>query len=124
MTTNLRSAKSAAERLGVSVKTLNGYVRDGELRYILVGSGNKKPRRRFTDPDLDDLIEATPGETSPCRMTWCVDRGTLTAKPSTMPIDRKSSGCLSISPRRPILKAHFQRSMRAKAAAQQHYETA
>jgi hypothetical protein len=43
MTANLRSAKSAAERLGVSVKTLNGYVRDGELRYILVGSGKKKP---------------------------------------------------------------------------------
>jgi len=27
----------AADRLGVSVKTLNGYVRKGELRYIVVG---------------------------------------------------------------------------------------
>jgi predicted site-specific integrase-resolvase len=69
MTTNLRSAKSAAERLGVSVKSLNGYVRDGELRYILVGSGKKKPRRRFTDPDLDDLIESRARRDEPCRVT-------------------------------------------------------
>jgi len=37
MSTILRSSKSAADRLGVSVKTLNGYVREGELRYIVVG---------------------------------------------------------------------------------------
>lgn len=69
MSAQLRSPQSAAERLGVSVKTLNGYVRDGELRYINVGRGSKKQRRKFTDEDLDDLIERRTRRDVPCQST-------------------------------------------------------
>ena len=47
--TSLLSPKIAALRLGISTKTLKGHVDDGELRYINVGRGKKKPRRKFTD---------------------------------------------------------------------------
>ncbi|QBP23787.1 DNA-binding protein [Bradyrhizobium diazoefficiens] len=67
MSPHLRSPQSAAERLGVSVKTLNGYVRDGELRYINVGRGSKKQRRKFTDEDLDELIERRARRDVPCQ---------------------------------------------------------
>ncbi|WP_225048903.1 helix-turn-helix domain-containing protein [Bradyrhizobium barranii] len=69
MSAQLRSPQSAAERLGVSVKTLNGYVRDGELRYINVGRGRKKQRRKFTDEDLDELIERRTRRDVPCQST-------------------------------------------------------
>jgi excisionase family DNA binding protein len=78
MSTPLRSPQSAAERLGVSVKTLNGYVADGELRYINVGRGTKKVRRRFTDEDLDDLIQRRAQRDMPCQST-----GTKIARSTT-----------------------------------------
>jgi excisionase family DNA binding protein len=67
MSTPLRSPKTAADRLGVSVKTLKGYVSDGELRYISVGRGRKKVRRKFTDrplvhePDYCPAVRADKG---------------------------------------------------------------
>ncbi|WLB15780.1 helix-turn-helix domain-containing protein [Bradyrhizobium japonicum] len=67
MSAHLRSPQSAAERLGVSVKTLNGYVRDGEIRYINVGRGSKKQRRKFTDEDIDELIERRARRDVPCQ---------------------------------------------------------
>src|SRR4051794_3004174 len=67
MSTPLRSPKSAADRLGVSVKTLQGYVSDGELRYISVGRGTKKVRRKFTDEDLDEFIHRRAQRDMPCQ---------------------------------------------------------
>ena len=78
MSTQLRSPQSAAERLGVSVKTLNGYVRDGELRYINVGRGTKKLRRKFTDEDLEELIQRRAQRDVPCQST-----STRTARSTT-----------------------------------------
>ena len=53
----LRTPKEAAERLQTSVEQLTGFVRDGELKYVNLGRGKKRPRRMFTDEDLDEFIE-------------------------------------------------------------------
>jgi excisionase family DNA binding protein len=53
----LRTPKEAAERLQTSVEQVTGFVRDGELRYVNIGRGKKRPRRMFTDDDLDEFIE-------------------------------------------------------------------
>jgi predicted site-specific integrase-resolvase len=53
----LLTPKIAAERLGVSIKTLIGFARDGEIRYINVSRGKKKTRRMFTDQDIEDFKE-------------------------------------------------------------------
>ena len=55
--TVLRTPKQAAERLQTSVAQVIGLVHDGELKYVNIGRGKKKPRMRFTDDDLDELIE-------------------------------------------------------------------
>ena len=57
MTKVLRTPKEAAERLHTSVEQLTAFVRDGELKYINLGRGKKRPRRMFTDEDLDEFIE-------------------------------------------------------------------
>src|SRR5258705_4043692 len=49
--------KQAAKKLDISEDQVTGLVLDGELRYINVGRGKKRSRMRFTDEDLDDLIE-------------------------------------------------------------------
>jgi DNA-binding transcriptional MerR regulator len=91
MSTALHSPKSAADCLGVSVKTLNGYVRDGELRYINVGRGTKKLRRRFTDEDLQELIQRRAQRDVPCRST-----STKTARSTTSTSNSKVIGFMAL----------------------------
>ena len=55
--TELRTPREAAKLLRVSIKTLNGHIRDGELRYINIGRGAKKPRKMLTDMDIDEFIQ-------------------------------------------------------------------
>jgi hypothetical protein len=52
----LLTIDEAAWRLRCSVKTLNGYVASGALRYVAIGHGSKRPRKMFTAADLDDFI--------------------------------------------------------------------
>ena len=52
----LLTADEAAARLRCSVKTLNGYVASGSIRYVQIGHGCKRPRKMFTIPDLDDFV--------------------------------------------------------------------
>jgi hypothetical protein len=47
----------AAARLNVTVEQLFALVRDGELRYVNIGRGAKRPRYAFTDADINQLIE-------------------------------------------------------------------
>jgi excisionase family DNA binding protein len=49
--------KQAARKLGISEDQLRGFVKAGELRFINLGLGKKRPRMRFTQTDLDDFIE-------------------------------------------------------------------
>jgi hypothetical protein len=63
----LRTTAEAAARLGCSIKTLNGHVDAGDLRYVRIGQGKKRPRRMFTDSDLDAFIAAQTQTDTPCR---------------------------------------------------------
>lgn len=79
---NLLSPPEAARRLNISVKTLIAHVRSGDLQYTNVGRGTKKPRRMFSDNDLEDFIEKRTTRESPCQ---CTDQkvrrfGTTTSK--------------------------------------------
>ncbi len=63
----LRTPAEAAARLQISMKQLRAFVRSGELRYVNVGRGSKKPRIRFTDADLTEFIAAhTQRNNPPC----------------------------------------------------------
>jgi excisionase family DNA binding protein len=78
----LLTPAEAADTLGVSVKTLVGHIKDGELRYINVGRGGKKPRRMFDLTDLSDFKERRTRRESPCRS---INRNAL---PSTITTSR------------------------------------
>ena len=66
----LRTPAEAAARLQISAKQLRAFVRSGELRYVNVGRGSKKPRIRFTDADLTEFIAArTRRNNPPCPST-------------------------------------------------------
>jgi excisionase family DNA binding protein len=54
---SLLNPHEAANRLGVSVDTLDGIVRDGALAFVNVGRGEKRPRRMFDEHDVDAFIE-------------------------------------------------------------------
>src|SRR6266576_2774657 len=70
----LLTSKEAAARLACSVKTLNGYVEAGALRYVAIGHGKKRPRKMFTDADLTAFIEAQTRKDVPCQSTRPVAR--------------------------------------------------
>ena len=53
----LRTPAEAAQRLNVTPEQVIGFAHDGELHYVNVGRGSKRPRYRFTDADIDELIE-------------------------------------------------------------------
>jgi len=52
----LKTAAQAAAKFGCSIKTLNGHVAAGDLRYVIIGKGTKRPHKMFTDADLNDFI--------------------------------------------------------------------
>lgn len=55
MTALLTPAEVAA-RLRCSRKTLDAHVRAGAIRYINIGHGKKRPKRMFTEVDVEDFI--------------------------------------------------------------------
>lgn len=54
----LITSKEAAERLGISVKTLMGHVHDGSLPYINIGRSMKRPSYAFAVSDIEEFKEA------------------------------------------------------------------
>jgi hypothetical protein len=62
----LHTASEAAVKLRCSVKTLNGYVAAGALKYVIIGHGMKRPRKMFTAADLDEFIAAQTRKDVPC----------------------------------------------------------
>lgn len=46
----------AARLLRMDVKTLREHVRLGNIRYLLKGVGEKRPRREFTESDLVEFL--------------------------------------------------------------------
>jgi hypothetical protein len=65
----LRTKAEAASKLGCSIKTLDGHVASGALRYVALGHGKTRPRRMFTDADLDAFITAQTRKDVPCPPT-------------------------------------------------------
>ena len=59
--------KEVAIKLRISEEQARGLVQDGELQFINVGRGKKRPRMRFTEADLDDLIERRRRKNAPCQ---------------------------------------------------------
>ena len=57
MKKSLLSPRQAAQRLHVSGDTLDGLVQDGELPFVNVGRGKKRPRRMFEEVVIDAFIE-------------------------------------------------------------------
>jgi hypothetical protein len=62
----LKTAAQAAAKLGCSIKTLNGHVASGALRYVIIGHGTKRPRRMFSVADLDAFIVNQTRKDVPC----------------------------------------------------------
>src|SRR5262245_41624015 len=54
----LKTAAQAAAKLNISTKTLNGHVANGDLKYVVIGHGSKRQRKMFTDPDINEFIQA------------------------------------------------------------------
>jgi excisionase family DNA binding protein len=54
----LLTTREAAQRLRCSSKTLLRQVAAGQVRYVLTGTGMRRPRRMFTPADLDDFVAA------------------------------------------------------------------
>lgn len=54
----LYSAKEAAGALDIDTKTLRAHVRAGDIRYVLIGTGQKKQHRKYTRSDLEEFIES------------------------------------------------------------------
>jgi Helix-turn-helix domain len=62
----LLTASEAAAKLGCSVKTLNGHVAAGVLKYVSIGHGRKRPRKMFSDADLNQFIADQTRKDAPC----------------------------------------------------------
>jgi hypothetical protein len=62
----LKTAAQAAAKLNCSIKTLNGHVASGALKYVAIGHGTKRRRKMFTDPDLNEFIANQTQKDSPC----------------------------------------------------------
>jgi excisionase family DNA binding protein len=61
--------REAAARLGCSIKTLDGHIASGALRYVNIGHGSKRERKRITPADLNAFIEAQTRKDVACPST-------------------------------------------------------
>jgi hypothetical protein len=65
----LLTRAQAAAKLNCSLRTLDGHVASGTLRYVVIGHGKKRPRRMFTDADLNEFIANQTRKDVPCPST-------------------------------------------------------
>jgi hypothetical protein len=79
----LHTASGAAAKLRCSIKTLNGHVAAGALKYVNIGHGTKRPRKMFTDADLNAFIEAQTRKAMPCPSTSTSVRRTINTTSSS-----------------------------------------
>lgn len=57
MTSPLMTPDEVAERLRCSRKTLSAHVRNGDLKYIIIGHGKKRPRKMFAEADVGEFLK-------------------------------------------------------------------
>src|SRR5215471_1470324 len=77
--TDLRTAAEVAARLRCSRKMLNGHVRSGAIRFVIIGCGTKRPRRMFKDADVEEFIERQTRRNVPCQSTGLKVRRSTTS---------------------------------------------
>src|SRR5262245_27418275 len=53
----LLTPKETARRLRITEEQLAALTADGEISYINVGRGKKRPRRRYTEQDIQEFLE-------------------------------------------------------------------
>lgn len=85
MTALLTPAEVAA-RLRCSRKTLDAHVHAGDIRYVSIGHGKKRPRRMFTQADVEDFITRQTRRDVPVEPTRRVTRRTTASYSSDEPI--------------------------------------
>jgi excisionase family DNA binding protein len=79
----LKTPAQAARRLNISVRTLRGLIKSGELRYVNLGHGKQREKIMFTDSYLDDLIASrTRQKVQECPSTSPKARRTTTSTSS------------------------------------------
>jgi hypothetical protein len=91
----LRTKAEAAAKLGCSIRTLDGHIDAGELRYVIIGHGKKRPRKMIADADLDQFIANQTRKDSPCPSDATHDRR------STSTISRSNVFAFSALQKRP-----------------------
>src|SRR5262245_56491763 len=62
----LLTLAEVARRLRCSEKTLRAHLDAGDLRYVIIGKGTKRPRKMIAPADLDDFIAAQTRNDVPC----------------------------------------------------------
>jgi excisionase family DNA binding protein len=77
MSRDLLNSKEAARRLNITTDQLTALVQDGEISYINVGRGMKRPRRRYAEEDLADFLERRRGRE--CRSIETKDRRSISS---------------------------------------------
>ena len=65
----LLTPAEAARKLRCSIKTLNAHVAAGDLCYVIIGKGTKRPRRMYAAADLDAFIANQTRKDVPCPST-------------------------------------------------------
>src|SRR6516165_1983993 len=86
--TCLKTPEQAAAFLQCSPKHVHAHAKSGELRYVDIGRGSKRPRRRFTDADLIDFAERrSRRETPTCQSTSLKTHRTTTSTSNCEVID-------------------------------------
>jgi hypothetical protein len=98
----LRTLGEAAAKLGCSIKTLNGHVAAGDLRYVIIGRGTKRPRKMFTDSDINAFIAAQTRKDFPCPSTAPAKRltGILTSNTVVIGFTARRNARLGVKPKK------------------------
>jgi hypothetical protein len=97
----LFDVKQSARKLGISEDQVRGFVEAGELQFINLGLGKKRPRMRFTEADLDDLIERRRRRNIPCLSTNRRNHriGNTTSKPEAIGFTARRNAQLAKTPK-------------------------
>jgi hypothetical protein len=98
----LRTPAEAARKLRCSIKTLDGYVKAGALKYVALGHGKRRQRRRFTDADLNEFIANQTRKDAPCPSTRTRARrtGNLTSSGEVIAFTARPRQRTSAKPKR------------------------
>lgn len=93
--TSLLTPAEVAARLRCSRKTLDQHFRRGAIRYVSIGHGKKRPRRMFTDADVNEFIERQTRRDVPGEPTQHATR-----RSNAAPSDGEVIGFLALRQRR------------------------